>query len=204
MKKSQKTELTKERIIDAAISEFGEKGYEGSTINNICNNSCISKGLIYHNYENKDDIYMHCVEYTLNAFVDFMKAQEIKDDMQKYMDLRYRFFNENNLLRRVFFEAVLQPPKHLELRIKELKKYLDDMNLSIYRAALKKVTLRKGVTEQEALDYYSIMQEMFNGYFNSSAYSDIAFSTLISHHESKLAKMFDFMLYGIAEEGDIK
>lgn len=204
MKKSQKTELTKERIIDAAISEFGEKGYKGSTINNMCNNSGISKGLIYHNYENKDDIYLKCVEYTLNAFVDFMKAQEIKDDMQKYMDLRYHFFYENNLLSRIFFEAVLQPPKHLVLRIKELKKDLDEMNLNIYRAALKKVTLRKGVTEQEALYYYSIMQEMFNGYFSSSAYSDIAFFTLVSDHEKRLAKMFDFMLYGIAKEEDIK
>ena len=65
---------------------------------------------------------------------------------------------------------------------------------------MQNLTLRNDVTEEDALDYYEIIQEMFNGYFSSSAYSNSDFTILISDHEEKLRKILNFMLYGIAKE----
>ena len=200
MKKSEKTELTRKKILMAAITEFGTNGYDSSKLNNLCNDNGISKGLIYHNFNNKDDIYLNCVDYSIHSFIDFMKAQKVGSDLQKYMSLRFNFFEENPLICRIFFEAILQPPKHLICDINEIKKDLDKMNKEIYMSALNKLNLRDGVTQEEAIEYYSIMQEMFNGYFSSSAYSNAAFSTVVYEHEVKLSKIFDFMLYGIAKE----
>lgn len=200
MKKSEKTELTRKKILMAAITEFGTNGYDSSKLNNLCNDNGISKGLIYHNFNNKDDIYLNCVDYSIHSFIDFMKAQKVGSDLQKYMSLRFNFFEENPLICRIFFEAILQPPKHLICDINEIKKDLDKMNKEIYMSALNKLNLRDGVSQEEAIEYYSIMQEMFNGYFSSSAYSNTAFSTIVNEHEVKLSKMFDFMLYGIATE----
>nr|WP_207742754.1 MULTISPECIES: TetR/AcrR family transcriptional regulator [Clostridium] len=184
----------------AAITEFGTNGYDSSKLNNLCNDNGISKGLIYHNFNNKDDIYLNCVDYSIHSFIDFMKAQKVGSDLQKYMSLRFNFFEENPLICRIFFEAILQPPKHLICDINEIKKDLDKMNKEIYMSALNKLNLRDGVSQEEAIEYYSIMQEMFNGYFSSSAYSNAAFSTVVNEHEVKLSKIFDFMLYGIAKE----
>ena len=61
------------------------------------------------------------------------------------------------------------------------------------------MTLRKGVTEKDALEYYEIMQEMFNGYFSSPAYASKEFHFLMADHEERLSKTLDFMLYGIVE-----
>ena len=61
--------------------------------------------------------------------------------------------------------------------------------------------LRRGVTEEDAMEYYGIMQEMFNGYFSSPAYTGKDFETIITDHEERLVKMLDFMLYGIVERG---
>ena len=54
MKKSEKTEITVSKIIDAAMVEFGKNGYAGGTVNNICK-SGIHKGLLYHNFSGKDE-----------------------------------------------------------------------------------------------------------------------------------------------------
>lgn len=62
------------------------------------------------------------------------------------------------------------------------------------------MTLREGVTQQDALEYYEIMQEMFNGYFSSSAYAGKDLKFLGCEHENRLAKILDLMLYGIAEK----
>ena len=89
----------------------------------------------------------------------------------------------------------------MKAAIQERKKDFDAFNRTVYRNALENLTLREGVTEQDALDYYEIMQEMFNGYFSSSAYAGKDLQFLGSEHESRLAKILDLMLYGIAERG---
>ena len=47
MKKELKTKLTQERIIDAALIEFSQKGYKAFGINELCKNHKISKGILY-------------------------------------------------------------------------------------------------------------------------------------------------------------
>ena len=60
MKKMEKTEITVSKIIEAAMQEFGQNGYAGGTVNNICK-SGINKGLLYHNFSGKDELYMTCL-----------------------------------------------------------------------------------------------------------------------------------------------
>ena len=50
MKQEEKTERTKNRTIEAAIKEFGKKGYASATIGTICSKYGIAKGLLYHNF----------------------------------------------------------------------------------------------------------------------------------------------------------
>ena len=94
MKQEKKTELTKEKIINAAIEEFGTKGYSGASLNAICNTG-ISKGLLYHNFENKDAIYLACVKRCFRELTDYLKQQDIGADFQKYMSARICYFSEH-------------------------------------------------------------------------------------------------------------
>lgn len=200
MKKEEKTELTKEKIIAAAIEEFGTKGYDASSLNNICKNFKISKGLVYHNFENKDKLYLTCISKCFLEVTKYVESQNVESDLHRYMELRFVFFSKYPLYARLFFEAVLQPPIKLADEIKEIKKGFDELNKKIYHSALQTLTLRNGVTEKDALEYYELMLEMFNGYFSSSAYANTDFTMLISDHEQKLKKILNFMLYGIAKE----
>ena len=72
MKKEAKTEITKERIMTAAMREFGEKGYFAASLNNICGTG-IPKGLLYHNFKNKDALYLACVEKSFSALTAYLK-----------------------------------------------------------------------------------------------------------------------------------
>lgn len=87
----------------------------------------------------------------------------------------------------------------LSAQIRTLRKTLDAFNRGIYRAALSKMTLREGISEADAIEYYEIMQEMFNGYFSSPVYADKDFRDLVSDHEERLSKLLNMMLYGIGE-----
>ena len=46
MRKEEKTRRTYERIMAAAMEEFGTKSYDNASITTLCNENQISKGLV--------------------------------------------------------------------------------------------------------------------------------------------------------------
>ena len=58
----KREEKSEKRILEAAIREYGEKPYGKSSINNICQDNGISKGLLYHYFGNVDELFLTCVE----------------------------------------------------------------------------------------------------------------------------------------------
>ncbi len=199
MRQEEKTELTRERILQAAIQEFGTNGYAAFKINAVCSNHDVPKGLLYHNFTGKDDLYLACVSRCFSDVTEYLKGQDLGDNLEKYMRMRFQYFSRHPDHARIFFEAVLQPPAALSANIRELRKEFDTFNRSIYQTAISKLTLREGITIDDAIAYYEIMQEMFNGYFSSPAYAGKDLQTLMSDHEEQLPKMLDVMLYGIGE-----
>lgn len=204
MKKEEKTERTRERILGAAIEEFGKKGYAAATMGEICDKHAIAKGLLYHNFKGKDDLYLACVSRCFADLTNYLREQAIGADLHRYMEQRLRYFAQHPFHAALFFEAVLRPPAALTVEIRERKKVFDQFNRCVYRAALSGVVLREGITETEAMEFYEMIQEMFNGYFSSPTYADRDFQYMAADHEKKLAKLLDLMLYGIAERDAVK
>lgn len=200
MKKREKTELTISKIIDAAMIEFGSNGYFGGTINNICKTG-INKGLIYHNFKDKDQLYLACLKISCDNLYDYIKKENCTNDLMKYMEARMRFFSQYPHEAHIFFEALLNPPKDLNNQIKLAMQKFDDMNELICRNTLNNLILRDGITEVEAVEYFKKMQIMFNGYFSSPAYHNISIEEKARQHEENIPKLFEFMLYGIAKDG---
>ena len=205
MKREEKNQLSKDKILNAAIAEFGVKSYESASLNNICSDNNISKGLIYHYFANKDDLYLCCVKACFDALTEFLDDEEydftnFPKGISQYLAARYRFFNEHPHYGNLFFGTVLQPPAHLKKKIKELRKNFDAQGIRYYKAVLAHATLKENITENEAIEYFFILQEMFNGYFGSKAYEYSDFHSLIEEHEMKLSKILNMMLYGIAKE----
>ena len=57
LKQTEKSELTKERILGAAEEEFSEKGFYGARVDAIAAASGINKRMIYAHFESKEKLY---------------------------------------------------------------------------------------------------------------------------------------------------
>lgn len=198
LKKAEKTELTREKILRAAMEEFGTNGYASSSLNNICG-AGISKGLLYHNFAGKDALYLACVERCFLELTAYLREQETGADFHRYLEARLCYFRKNPLCGRIFFEALLQPPETLRTQINVLRVEFDTLNQQLFREILKTVSLQQGVTEQDAMEYFLLMQNLFNGYFSSSIFHGMPLADAMTAHEEKLTNFFSFLLYGIAE-----
>jgi TetR/AcrR family transcriptional regulator len=57
-----------DRIINAALKEFAQKGYDNASTNEIVKDAEISKGLLFHYFKNKKQLFLflydYCVELT--------------------------------------------------------------------------------------------------------------------------------------------
>ena len=62
MKREEKNQLTKRKIVDSALREFSKNGYRGCSVNDICRHGGVSKGIVYHYFDTKESLYLFCVE----------------------------------------------------------------------------------------------------------------------------------------------
>ncbi|WP_096438338.1 TetR/AcrR family transcriptional regulator [Alteribacter populi] len=56
-------ETKKQRIIDAAIEEFVEKGFEQASTNAIVKKAQIGKGMLFHYFNSKKDLFLYLFDY---------------------------------------------------------------------------------------------------------------------------------------------
>lgn len=69
MRQTERAEQTRSRILEAAMQEFGVNGYRGGTIGNICHTG-INKGLVYHYFANRDELYLECVRISCRKLAE--------------------------------------------------------------------------------------------------------------------------------------
>ena len=119
-------EEKKEKIIEAAIEEFIERGYERASINSIIKMADISRGSFYTYFEDKDDI----LSYIINSFtakstefiINTLKESngDIIEMMIRLYDIHIKFKKEhpNSILSlfNTMAERVFSLKKHIQIR----------------------------------------------------------------------------------------
>ena len=80
----------KNKIIDNAITLFSEKGYYGTTLDDIAKSVNIKKASLYYHYDNKEEIYRKSVENCFNYFKTFIL--ESNNDSNYSIDGLYQFY----------------------------------------------------------------------------------------------------------------
>lgn len=204
MRKEEKTRRTYERILSAAMAEFGTKTYDSASLTTICNENQISKGLVYHNFKNKDELYLKCVEECFKEMTAYFhgreyKAETVQESLHNLFQMRQQFFKENPYDCNIFFQIVLQPPAHLQKEIQALRQKYDEFYVNCFRDLLQRLQLREGITIEAAMEYFMIFLEMYNGYFQGKSGQKEDIHALIKDHEVNLSKILDIMLYGVAK-----
>ncbi|MDY4592271.1 MAG: TetR/AcrR family transcriptional regulator [Eubacteriales bacterium] len=199
MQKQQKTQLSKERIINAAITEFGANGYKKGALNNICAMG-IPKGLLYHNFHSKDELYLQVVERAFDLFDVYIEQRGADRDVKSYLEARLGFLKEHSDFCRILFEALIQPPPKLAKQIKRIRTKFDDLNDRLYFGLIDQLSLREGVSKEEAENYFHIVQDMFNGYFANMLFSGVCVEEIAGKHEEILPKFIEYMIYGIVAD----
>jgi TetR/AcrR family transcriptional regulator len=189
-------EEKQDRIINAAIKEFAQKGFDNASTNEIVKEAGISKGLLFHYFQNKKLLYLFLYEHMLQIFLDRMLERinwDEKDIFIRYRQiaiLKFELFqiypDMFNFIKSIYSEASPNVKMDLNHKGKELfessfSKLFSDIDLSKFK---------KGIDIQKAISVINWTLEGF-AYQQQEKALSISFEQI--EIEKTIAEMDEYM-----------
>lgn len=120
----------KERIINIALEEFAQNGYQSASTNVICKKAKVSKGLLYHYYGSKENLYLSVLRYFIDKFKEnitiYIEDSNKKgiDYISEYFNAKFKFFGENPQYSKLVLNLLLNNNiEGAEILANEFKEY---------------------------------------------------------------------------------
>lgn len=201
MNREEKNQQTRRRIMNNALKEFSTQGYGASSINTICAGKDISKGIIYHYFKTKDELYLACVEECFQRLTDYLRDAltleqgTIEEQLEQYFSARVTFFQMYPVYQPIFCEAIISPPSHLQSQIQARRQVFDDLTLDTLARLLRPLSLCPNLTINEVVETFREFQDFINAKYRFSHLSAEEFKK----RDESCRKALNILLYGIIE-----
>lgn len=149
----------KQKIIDAAIEEFALNGYRNGSTNEIVKKAGISKGILFHYFENKKNLYLYVLDYLVDYyskfFNDYIENIDKDDIFEIIKDINVKkleLFSDSPIMYEFIIKAFISYPEELEEDIK--KRYLEvfSKNFDQIISKLDMSKFRKDIDKSKALE----------------------------------------------------
>ena len=105
----QRGEETRERILQAAMASFAERGYDGTPVNTICAEAGVSKGAFYHHFSSKQGVFLELLHGWLSGM-----DEGLADLQTDRLEIPEQLMAMTNMICDVFDAAGDQLPMFLE------------------------------------------------------------------------------------------
>jgi AcrR family transcriptional regulator len=194
----QKTSTTKERIFEASVNLFSQKGFDAVSMREIGREVGIRESSIYNHYQNKDAI----LESIINHLIDELGAISLSDEEIDVLisESPEMFFETGS---REFFEGMSNPKTEKIWRIISIEVFHNDKIKTffvnellespinewerIFTKMMKKGIIKEYDPRVLAREYFSFALYLFFEYFilkydtNYSSFTDMAYKKMIDH-----------------------
>jgi AcrR family transcriptional regulator len=80
--KGNKRERTRARLLDAAVQVIREKGFYGTTLEEVARRAGMTRGAIYGNFKDKDELFLAVVETRWRPIVPIRQGATLKEHLR--------------------------------------------------------------------------------------------------------------------------
>ncbi|MCL6476241.1 MAG: TetR/AcrR family transcriptional regulator [Firmicutes bacterium] len=116
MSRREQAQLRRQQLIDAALHQFAEKGYDGASIRDIAQAAGVTEALVYHYFRNKEHLFEEMLK--ARSFAPVLRrvldeagdethpAQVLHRVLQEFLDMMY----DNASMARMFIIEFMRNP----------------------------------------------------------------------------------------------
>jgi len=199
----------KQRIIEACIAEFSQNSYVNASTNRIVKKAGISKGIIFHYFGSKKNLFLYIFDYIINDFMvllNQMTANASPDIFERIMEIglaKLKLIYEYPLKYRVLINAIhvpadLQP----EIQVRYEKIYQAMLPLLFNNVDTSK--FRKDINAEKAIEFVFIALEgLGNKYLRT--FKEMTAAEIFARLENLTKEYYEFIeilksgIYGKSE-----
>lgn len=138
---------TRNAILEAAADLFSQKGYDGTSMNDIAVQAKVTKSLLQYHFETKDNLWVQVMVARFGEFLthvdDFLASDPTPDRLCELMVSRFQVFEKNpEVLRMLTWVSLTNAPipdvardraSKLWARVNELARSSDNGQLTMQR-----------------------------------------------------------------------
>lgn len=139
-KTTAKAEETRNRILDAALRLFRERGFEQTTMRDVATEAGVATGAAYYYYRSKEDLvmafYLRTDQESRPAFENAIaSSKELKKRIRGLIEAKFTQFAQHRTLLTALLKAGVDPRERLSPFGAETKVVRDE-NIAWYERAL--------------------------------------------------------------------
>ncbi|MFD2617898.1 TetR/AcrR family transcriptional regulator [Terrilactibacillus laevilacticus] len=183
-------ESKEKSILEAAIHEFAEKGFEQASTNHIAKMAHTSKGLIFHYYESKEKLYEACIHYAIDFtlkeldYENWPITNRVINDLKIYSEKELQFMKDHPDIYPLVVEAMTNPPEKLAGRMTEVYADMKSIGTEYFSKMVDKLDLKEDVNINTL---HAVIQS------HISYYETQVFSYLKQYPEASMESMRPFI-----------
>lgn len=189
---------TRERILDAALDVFSEKGFHQATVDEIAEAAGLGKGTLYRYFANKETLFNELVRSRLEELEEQANAvldgqDDVLTMISKYLRIYFEFFDRNERLYRVVVQQRGDMGREFQdVYVKTVMRRIPVLKRKIYRAT------QKGVLKEVDFQtvFYGVMG-FIHGVIQKWVASDCSYSLV-----DELPTVMEVLFYGFVKHAN--
>jgi len=160
----------RERILNAAINEFAKKGFKNASTNEIVKEAGISKGLIFHYFKNKKQLYLFLYDYLMEIMEEeyfnkpWLDEKDFLEKMRMASLTKLELFRKYPLIFKFFLTAYSETDDEVRNELADRNQKVMESNLPRVYDNIDLSNVRDGVDPQKAIN---LIIWALEGYANS-------------------------------------
>ncbi|MCM3617048.1 TetR/AcrR family transcriptional regulator [Sutcliffiella horikoshii] len=141
---------TSEQIKQSALQLFAQKGYFGTSLNDVATKVGIKKPSLYAHFKNKDDLYLSILHELMDTFKESVSIDSSIMEQYSTKDLLYLFlknmvdFWKDETMGLLYKRTLLFPEEHFRSTIQE-----QFLQTEAHTTAILREIMEKGKRKQE-------------------------------------------------------
>lgn len=146
--REQKKRKTKAAIIEAAVTLFGERGYENTTIAALAETAGVGKGTIYSYFRSKNEILLAFCEGELAYIHEEIRLKltpeaSLQDKMLLLFISEFRYVTKNKEFGRTLMREMIFPRELMVQHSRKIEDQFIGMFIRIFKEAQEQGQLRR-------------------------------------------------------------
>ena len=137
----------KQKIIDAAIEEFALNGYRNGSTNEIIKKAEISKGILFHYFKNKKNLYLYILDYSIDyysrffyGYIENLGNDDIFEIIKEISIKKLELFSGSPTMYEFIAKAFISYPEELE---EEIRKRYEDVLVNSFGQISSKLDMKR-------------------------------------------------------------